>query len=50
MTTELKAFAALLEPSAPLEAMAQRAHELTLRHFGRTIRLLSTDASLRSQR
>jgi 2-iminoacetate synthase len=41
LTTELKEFAALLEPSAPLEAMAQRAHELTLRHFGRTIRLFA---------
>jgi len=36
-------FAALLAPAAAaqLEAMARRAHELTLRHFGRTISLFT---------
>lgn len=36
-------FAALLSPAAAphLEAMARRAHELTLRHFGRTISLFT---------
>lgn len=38
-----KGFAALLSPAAApcLEAMARRAHELTLRHFGRTISLFT---------
>ena len=36
-------FAALLSPAADacLESMARRAHELTLRHFGRTISLFT---------
>jgi 2-iminoacetate synthase len=34
-------FAELISPSADLEAMAQEAHELTLRYFGRTIRLFA---------
>lgn len=34
-------FAELISPSADLEDLAQRAHETTLRHFGRTIRLFA---------
>jgi 2-iminoacetate synthase len=37
----LTEFAALLSPSAPLEAMAQRSHELTVRHFGKVVRLFA---------
>lgn len=35
------AFAELISPAADLEELAQRAHEVTLRHFGRTIRLFA---------
>jgi 2-iminoacetate synthase len=34
-------FAELISPSVDLEELAQRAHEVTLRHFGRTIRLFA---------
>ncbi len=34
-------FAELISPSADLEELAQRAHAVTLRHFGRTIRLFA---------
>ena len=35
----LEGFAALISPSADLERLAKLAHETTLRHFGRVIRL-----------
>jgi 2-iminoacetate synthase len=34
-------FAELISPSVDLEGLARRAHETTLRHFGRTIRLFA---------
>ena len=37
----LAGFAALISPAADLEELARRAHEVTLRHFGRTIRLFA---------
>lgn len=38
-TRGLKGFAAMLSAEVDLEALAKRAHELTVRHFGRVIRL-----------
>jgi 2-iminoacetate synthase len=40
-TLRLEEFAVLLSPLAPLEAMAQRSHELTARYFGKVVRLFA---------